>query len=553
MSWRDRAKVVEAPEGSSWRDRANPVESPADDSPAWQPPEWDLDGPPQPKIGAGETFFSRAADAIPLGRPVTSALAALGAQVAKAGGVGQPSAKLGPAALQAMQGMGIDYQAPQNAIGEPLDEYRRIRDMRDERGDIGAQQNPRAALGGMATGTLASALVPAGSATKGLGATLKMGAGMGALQAAGDSRADLTRGEVGQQLLDTALGAAVGAPFGVAGHVGGRLAAKASAPLMSRAAALLERFGLNQGRRALLAGADSISGRLPVSDDAVRAAHEVGAIRPLASTEEVYRTLVDARNTAGTAYGALLDELEALGVKGPVRDDMAVELVRRGLEKAQKSMQPSEYMEFSRKAQELLSKGTDDSGRLGLRDAEALKSSLQREAVYDRQTSKPVNDVRKEIASYVREQNERAVKEAGESLEATPRLMELADDFVPQKRRVGNLIEATNASERGHAAASRRSATGLKDTILSAPLGPVFGPPVALGTSIIRGRMPSTMSSASLASSKQLRRALMPGGPLEDFISASTRAGGLAAGEQAALGEDEPSRYELLMRALSDR
>src|SRR5690606_30080900 len=133
---------------------------------------------------------------------------------------------------------------------------------------------------------------------------------------------------------------------------------------------------------------------------------------------------------------------------------------------------------------------------------------------------------------------------------ASPRLMELAEDFVPQKRRVGNLIEAAEASERGHAAASRRSATGLGDKVLAAPLGPVFGPPVALGTSVIRGRMPSTMSSAALRGSNDLRSALMPGGALEDLISATTRAAGTTAGDEAALTPGERSRYEILLRAL---
>lgn len=99
-------------------------------------------------------------------------------------------------------------------LDEYLSEYRKVRD--DERDNIARAEvdNPDSYLAGEVTGAIATSAIPGGIASKAAGASLKSALATGAAggtYAAGKSRADLTRGEVGEFAKDTATGAATGA------------------------------------------------------------------------------------------------------------------------------------------------------------------------------------------------------------------------------------------------------------------------------------------------------------------------------------------------------
>lgn len=513
-------------------------------------------------VGAGETFAIHGANALPLGRPVVSAGSALVSQAAKLLGVGEPSAKWGPAARDLATELGVELPDPQNAIGGPVEEYRRLRDERDIRGDVGAEEHPWSARAGTGTGILATALVPAGAAVRGqqtLGRAMGTGALLGGAQAAGDSRADLTRGEVGRQLLDTGIGSALGAVGGGIGHG----LAKAAPSLIARARDLLQTRAMNAGRRALLGGADSLSGRKPIPDEVVQEAIDTGAIRIGGSTQGTAKRLATERARTGEEYGAVLDALEELGVKGPQAWQVANRLREAGSEAAHTTVQQSVPRAFRRMADTIQERGMvgvgDDAGALGLRQAEALKRSAQDVPNYQRlmQNSNEVNEANKRIASIIREANEEAVDSAGQRMGGE--VAELADAFVPLKTRLGRLIEASDAAERGSAAAGRRSGSSLTGTILAAGKtgNVVTDDLLSRALTAVRGRVPSTgavLQSDAAQTLARLGQVAQRGSISGALPAGATIGGGSLAGDiPGALPatEEERSRYEALLRALS--
>jgi hypothetical protein len=172
---------------------------------------------PPPKVGPAETFVNRAVNMIPGGRPVVDSLSTAAMQAAKALGVGESGVQFTPEAQAEIKQMGVEEQP--EAIPGVVDTYRDMRDTRAQRTELGSEQNPWAGRAGAITGFGLSLLAPLPKASgSGLGASVKTGAGYGALAGATDGKADLTRGEFGQALVDTAGGAALGGAFGAAGH-----------------------------------------------------------------------------------------------------------------------------------------------------------------------------------------------------------------------------------------------------------------------------------------------------------------------------------------------
>lgn len=176
-------------------------------------------GDNEPQVGAGETFLNRAVNAVPLGRLLTDAGSTAVMQTAKALGVGEAGAKLTPQAQAELQAMGQDTSQPESTIPGVVDTYRQARDTRAERTEAGSHQNPWAGRLGTGVGFGLSILAPLPKVPgAGLGSSMATGAGYGALEGLTNGKADLTRGEVGQALKDTAEGAGYGAGMGVLGH-----------------------------------------------------------------------------------------------------------------------------------------------------------------------------------------------------------------------------------------------------------------------------------------------------------------------------------------------
>jgi len=131
------------------------------------------------------------------------------------------------------------------------DSYRRNRDESRDVYQEAEKANPKSYTGGLISGGVGASLVPIVGQVGKLGqgaslgarilAGLKAGATVGGLAGAGNSKADLTKGEVGQFVKDTGKSAAVGSVFGGALPVGGTVLSSVPKVLKSGARGLLKR------------------------------------------------------------------------------------------------------------------------------------------------------------------------------------------------------------------------------------------------------------------------------------------------------------------------
>ncbi len=470
--------------------------------------------PSKIKVDPHETFLSSATSAIPLGKPLVN-LGETGAmQVAKLFGVGEPGARLTPQAKAELAAKGEpvdDLEA--STIKGPVDTYRDVRDTNAVRAAVGSERNPLASKLGTGTGIALSILAPAKMLP-----TVKVGSGIGGRLASGaltgaayggvtgltEGKADITRGEIKQALIDFLSGAGMGAwaGLGAAGVV------EAVRPL----AGLLGKYGVGQGRRALTSGADQLSTRGPISEEAVRAAVGSKAIQPLGTVGGTFNRLEKSASIEGKKYAAILDQLEKMGVKGPVADDIVRELTDLAEKKSKEvtdMMLPNTYL---REAEgiERLGKMTGAEGRLGLSQAEKTKQYLQEKAkdAYSRTKRTSLGDVKKEIASVVRAANETVVDQAGKAAGEGSPIKELAEQFVPVKKQVGSLIEAREAARRGSARAAQRMTGGMPDKI-SATTAIATGNPLAMlvtpAVNYAKNVWPSTSAYGALTASEALK------------------------------------------------
>lgn len=473
-----------------------------------------------PQVSPGETFANRGVNAIPLGNTLVNALVAL-----RNRDKGERS-RLTPQARAELEAMGEqEIRAPEPA--GLLDTYRTVRDTRRERTEAGSQQNPRAAAAGTALGVVSSALAPLPKASVGgglggrLGSAALTGAGYGALDALEHGEADLTRGEFGQGAKDAARGAAVGAGLGLA-------AGGVSEGLARVLPGALRRLAISEGRQHIQGGSDVMAvGRVPLSDEAVEEVLQRNLIRPLATTEGTYPRIEAAAQEQGRIYGAIVDELESLGVRGPRVKELADELYARFLEtnavtsanKAPANVFRDEAANIRDLAYPAGGAIADDgarvvegppAARLGLSQAERLKQRLQDDARFDKRNPTGKEESLRETASRVRQANEDAITEAAMVPGVNPRVQELGAQFVPQKGIVGRLLEAEEAGSRGSVKALGRNPVNLKDTATGAAIATSMGAPILTGplaalNSAVRRRTGGTVATESYALADALR------------------------------------------------
>jgi hypothetical protein len=116
----------------------------------------------------------------------------------------------------------LDTLTGRNKDLSVLDDYVKHRD--ESRAAFKAAEEAHPYISGAANiaGGIAPALLTGGSSLAGQGivGAAKLGAGYGALAGLGGSEADLTRGEVGQSIKDTATGGVMGGVLGGAVHAG---------------------------------------------------------------------------------------------------------------------------------------------------------------------------------------------------------------------------------------------------------------------------------------------------------------------------------------------
>jgi hypothetical protein len=143
------------------------------------------------------------------------------------------------------------------------------------------------------------------------------------------------------------------------------------------------------------------------------------------------------------------------------------------------------------------------SPNLGLGQAERIKRALQADARYGRIEDTPVNEAKKEIASTYRQAIEDTIQQAGENAPPRSEVAQMAEEFVPVKRRLALTIAARDAAERGAARAAQRvgGAAGVNafDVANAAQASGTTGlPAMALAAAgrVWKERGPSTLASA---------------------------------------------------------
>jgi hypothetical protein len=257
----------------------------------------------------------------------------------------------------------------------------------------------------------------------------------------------------------TALGAGAGYVLPKVGTQVGR----ALPGVMARLRQGLEGSALDKARKVLTSGADQLSNRQPVANEAVREALDSGAIPIWGTTEGAFKRLEDLAETRGASYAGIVGALEKAGVPGPNSRALADQLLARAktldLTETNKAI-PSEYRNVTNTMLDMgelaEQRGIAQTGRLNLKQAEDIKRSLQKQVKYGRREDTPLNEARAEIASMVRQANEDTIEAAGERAPAGSEVARLAEEFVPVKRQLSRTLEARNAAERGAAKAAQR-------------------------------------------------------------------------------------------------
>lgn len=397
-------------------------------------------------------------------------------------------------------GFGDEVNGAIQALGEKLggsgkslgDLYRLNRDSFRREDKAAEDAHGGYYLGGnLAGGLLTAPLLPGGSA-KSLAQALKTGATMGAAAGLGSGSADLTRGDVGQALMETGTGAVFGAGGGLLGY-----GLAKGLPALSQA---LRARGINGARRVLLNGADSLSTRTILPDAAAEEALKSGAIVPFGTTKGAAARLETMAGDQAAKYSGIVQQLEAAGVKGPAAKDIADELLKRAVAAEPNTMNRAVPETYLAAGQDVMSKA-DQTGTIPLGRSENLKRSLQQAArkAYRAEQDTEMGDAKKAIASVFRQANEDVIDRATAAAGPGSQIAELGSDFVPTKQRLGRLIEASDAAERGAKRAGNRAHFSLNDTIL-AGAGLSHGGPAGLGLGILnnlaRNRGASTMARA---------------------------------------------------------
>ena len=329
MGWKDRAKTVEAapaPATGGWRSRA----SPAAVQPAPEPAE----------VSGGEALgrgLAQGATAM-FGDELQGVLQAVDSTAPWY--LRSPLAMLADAtsdvpAAQLERGREVDAEraaaeGPGARLRRLVQEYGMSRDSARRENQAAREQHGGLYLLGNVAGGVATAPLLPGGAAKTAGQAAVQGAKLGAAAGLGGSDADLTQGEVGRALGDTALGGTLGAVMGAGAYHLPKLVPAA----LRKGSELLERLGLSQGRRALRGGAGEIAATKPVSDAAVKRALEEGAIRVGGTTQGAAERLAELLEGAGGDYAKAVKALEDAGVVGPAKETLVAALRGRAAEEA---------------------------------------------------------------------------------------------------------------------------------------------------------------------------------------------------------------------------
>lgn len=236
--------------------------------------------------------------------------------------------RLGRAAVAGATGGGVDGAWDALTAPGAVDEYRGLRDELVAKQEAATERDPVGSMAGKVLGSVPAALATGGSTLAG---AVGGGALLGGAQALGESEADLTRGEVGQALQDTAGGAAFGAAGGAAGHglarLGGKVAqriAGRAAPRAAAAGAEIDRLAVEGNRQRLRELAGKLGGEVQKGSRMAENLRRVGGRLDPADAARLQQLDPELRALEQRVAGSNLGDLP-----GQVGDINAAELAFR--------------------------------------------------------------------------------------------------------------------------------------------------------------------------------------------------------------------------------
>lgn len=404
--------------------------------------------------------------------------------------------------------------------------------------------------GNLAGAALTAPLVPGGAAMT-AGQAAIQGAKLGAAAGLGGSEADLTQGDVGGALEDTALGAGLGALTGAAVQQLPRVAGAGLQKLRE----LGESVAARLGRRVLQGGSDTLAKGQAIPDEMVLDAIRRGIVKFGSTTKGALGRASAEADKAGALYGSILDELQKAGVQGPNAHRLAVEVTQ---DAAQRSLEhpasagPEVMKRFAEALGEQYQPGAADMP-LGL--AETMKRNLQGDAskLYEaaRRGLLPEGENLAEgklaIAAKMKTAIEDAVQRQASKAPAE------AAAFQPVKGEAAALLRLRSALEKGVAKTQNRGPVGLLD-MLSGVAGAAAKGPLGIAavpaSMLLRAVGPSSGATTGMAVS-ELATALrgLPAAAERELPGVGRAA--LTAGTGAAEGLQEAITQALRGKKLS--
>lgn len=220
---------------------------------------------------------------------------------------------------------------PINTVKHLLEQYRYHRDVERGNNARAREAHPNYYMGGEIVGG-AALPIPVGAGVKG---AMKAGAALGGAYGLGTSESDLSKGEVGGALLDTAAGGAAGATGGAAGH--GLI--KAGEGALSGLKSLLSKYAAGRALKAVggtKATVKNIVGKDKVGEFAADL-YDHGIVTPLASMDEIAERVGAKLQSEGASIGRHFQDIDRASSQSFNADAAAARLEKELLEPIQKS------------------------------------------------------------------------------------------------------------------------------------------------------------------------------------------------------------------------
>lgn len=411
--------------------------------------------------------------------------------------------------------------------------YKQYRDESRANFKRAEEANPKSYMAGNVGGAIATAAIPGMG-----GATLGKLALQGAAQGLGSSEADLTEGEVGQALKDTAIGAGTGAAIGGAGKALSAGASKAAPyvnKLMGKAAS-----GLEEGAERLAVKATGATGNqaMKFSDDAGRQLLDRGLVRAGDNAAKIAERVGAASDDAGRAIGEALEQLEAKGATASV-DNVVTALESKIDDLAQTPGNERIIKQLQAEVDNLYNRGQSN---LPITQGEIAKRNFQG------QTNYFSPEAEKKASSQVANAFKEEVEQAAQKADPTT-----ANLFKQEKETYGLLAPIKEAAEKRAAQQAQSPFGGLTDIVAG-----TAGGPKGLAAKFAIEQVGRRAASTSAVLSDNLAKALKAtpqafGRFAKPLQEAAQRGGNALAATHFVLQQTQPEYRALVNTSEDDR